>query len=316
MQELEVTKNSSLVNDVLSQDLTNFHGKYGCQIIFEDNNGKNEIRYKLNIKYKGAINELTHRFIIDRDDIVYINDSPPDTFMDKLAYETSKTIYPLELKVNYNGDLLEVQNQEHVIKRWDLEKQKLKEYYKGNLANTYLILFEKTISNPQKLLHKIKKDWFINLYFSNIYVNYTSDGFIKTKRRFPIAGKAAPVLYKLNQSIENIEDKSTGEYLIKVKGSIKDERCALDIEQHFDYPFFKLKDSDQEDLEGDCKITYMVTREKGLLEGFEAFFDTKFQNPKKVTVKMYLLEQIVKNSVDAEESEEGFWSKFFKKFKV
>ncbi|WP_025739957.1 hypothetical protein [Aquimarina pacifica] len=316
MEEKEIIdKTTSLVDYQLTQNLSGLYANYGCQIIFEDALGKNEVRYKLTIKYIEQVTEFTHRFRVERANEIYINDQPPDTFIDELAYETSKNIYPIELLVNHDGSLLDILNHEHVVSRWPEEKKRIKKYYKGTMVDRYLTLHEKTILNHEKFLKSLKKDWFINLYFSKIYINYSDEYFVFNKKLYPTAGKAADIEYEVKESITGYDDSNTEEYLIKIEGNINDKRCALDIEQHLDYPFYKAMDSNEKDLKGTCNITYMVTKTTGTLEGFEAFFDTKFEEPKKVTVKMYLLEHLEEeiSTHTEEKSSEGFWGKFFKK---
>ncbi len=260
----------------------NLSGRYGCMIIFEKGELKNEIRYKLNINFLKEQNGI-NLFKLDREKELFINDLPPNNFMDQLAFETSKVIYPLELEVSNDGNIKKIRNFSQIKERWIDEEKRIKAYYKGELTDKYLKLTNKTLKAEERLINKLTKDWFFYLYFK-LFNKYD---YKEKLMQFPTAGKALPVSYEVTHKVE--ERSEAEDVLIRIKGKIKDERCALDLEQELDYSYFRNIDSNEKDLKGTCTINYSLNNKTRIIEGIDATFNTKYLEPKKVTIKMFLL---------------------------
>ncbi|KAA1245322.1 hypothetical protein [Aquimarina sp. RZ0] len=299
-----------------------FTGKYGCMIILDDHQSRTELRYKLTIKFIGKVDEFTNSFRITRLPEFYINDQAPQDFLDKLAYEVSNVIYPLEIETLRNGQIHSINNHNDVVSRWNITKKRLSKNYKGLLVDKYIKLTDYTLRSPEVFFDKISKDWFLQLYFAPLYNVYSDDFTFGCEIKYPIAGKALPVNYLTELTIEDLENESSKDIIIKGKGKIKDQRCALDIEQELDDPYYAKINTNEKKLNGTCDLIYLLDKKTGIVEGYEANFETKFAKPKKVCIKMFLLEKIPEHSVliDDQEAEEnkndnqkGFWTKLFKR---
>jgi len=292
----ELLKGENKLKTDLTQHPNNLNGRYGCMVIFQKGDIKNEVRYKLDIQFL-KIQDESIIFKLDRADEIFINDKAPDNFMDQLALETSKVIYPLEMGFLNDGNIKNIQNFHEITNRWLLAKKKIKEYYKGELVDKYLSLINNSLKFEEKLINKLSKDWFLYLYFKPL----SNDIYTEKYFQFPTAGKALPVNYQITQKIEERSD--TEDILIKIKGKIKDDRCALDLEQELDYPYFKSIDKNEKDLEGNCDITYILNKNNRIIEGIEAEFYTEYLEPKKIEIKMFLLESLAnKSKFDVKES--------------
>lgn len=298
----------------LSLKLDNFYGRYGCMAIFEDDQSKNELRYKIDIKYLGKQSEFTYAYRIERDPKIYINDKVSNNLMDELAAKVSQVIYPLDVLTSHDGSLKSILNFEEVCKRWPMVKEEIRKYYKGATVEKYLQLNDNTLSSYDQFYKKMSQDWFLQLYFSSLYISYSEDLYVFKKVYYSIAGNAGPVQYEATQKLEGTKTNDTSLF-VKIKGEIKDERCALDLEQELDFPYYREIYPDEKDLKGTCNVTYSLNKETGIVEGLEAEFDTKFSEPKKVMIKMYLLDTLADDDAieNNEKNENGFWSRFFKK---
>lgn len=302
-------------NSNLKFNPKNLNGKYGCSVLFDDGKSQNEIRYKLNILFNGDIENRIKTFIVDREDKIYVNNVVQNNFIDKLAIETSSCIYPLHLKTKSNGKLLEILNFDEILKRWEEKKENLKEDYKSKLTEKYIKATNKSLASKDVLLNKIRKDWFINLYFNSLYKFYSEDLYINEKLSYPIIGNAKPVEYQVVSKIKLNED--TKDIRLDIKGNIDDERSALDIEQQLDYPYYKEKNENEKPLKGKCNLIYLFEGNTGIIEAIEAEFNIEFSIPKKILVKLFLLENSESKSnfviEDAEENKpnKGFWSRLF-----
>ncbi len=257
--------------------------KYGCTVSFEKGTVKNEIRYKLDIDFSKGQNGI-NLFRINRAKELFINDFPPNSFIDQLAFETSKVIYPLELEVLNDGNIKSIRNFKKIKERWIKEEKKIRIYYKGKLTDTYLNLTNKTLKAEERLINKLTKDWFFYLFFK-LFNKYN---FKEKYMHFPTAGKALPVKYKVSHNVK--EREKAKDIFVIINGEIKDERCALDLEQELDYPYFKSINGKEKDLKGTCDISYSLNNKNRIIEGIDATFYTEYLVPKKVTVKMFLLE--------------------------
>ncbi|PKV50745.1 hypothetical protein ATE84_2811 [Aquimarina sp. MAR_2010_214] len=291
-----------------------FSGKYGCMVVFEDNNQKNELRYKLDITFIERSNEINTVYSIDRDDEVFINDRAPENFIDQLAFEASTFMYPLLVTTNYEGKIFDIANFEAVKNRWRKHQKELKEKYKGKLVDLYLKRMDEALQSKNIFEQKILKDWFLYLYFAPLYTSYSDDYFVYKKITYPIVNKITPVSYDVEQKIE----KHKKGFRVKINGEIQDDRCAKDIEQFLNTPYHNIINPGEKDLKGECEIQYLINDVSGIVEGYDAKFRTSFRVEKKINVRMFLLEHLQnKNqSLDAEEenktkSKKGFFSRLF-----
>ena len=292
----ELLRKDNKLKHHLTLHPNNLNGRYGCMITFQKGEIKNEIRYKLDVEYLKNTNTST-LYRIGRAQDLFINDKAPDNFMDQLAFETSKIIYPLEIGFLNDGSINHIQNFDEITSRWLQAKKKIKEYYKGELVDKYLNLINNTLKFEEKLMRKLTKDWFLYMYFKPL----SKDIYTEKYFQFPTAGKALPVNYEITQKIEERSDAE--DILIKIEGKIKDDRCALDLEQELDYPYFKSIDINEKDLEGNCAITYTLNKNNRIIEGIEAEFYTEYLEPKRIEIKMFLLEYLVnKNKFDDEQN--------------
>ncbi len=296
-----------------------FKGKYGCMITFEDKKSKTDLRYKLTIEFLGKTDEFTNLFRISRLPEFYLNDKAAEDFLDELAYEVSNSIYPLEIKTRRNGEILSFNNHDEVVSRWNETKKKLQKKYKGELVSKYIKLTDDTLRSEDRFFDKMSKDWFLQLYFAPLYQQYGHNYMVESEIKYPIAGNALPVNYDTKIKLEDLENESSKDMILKIKGNIRDDRCALDIEQELDTPYYAKINAKEKSLKGTCDITYLLDKKTGIVEGYEGCFDTKFTKEKKITVKMFLLEKLEKNAVAEDdldtnnEAQKGFWAKLFKK---
>jgi hypothetical protein len=126
---------------------------------------------------------------------LYINNEDPKLVIDSLAIETAKAIYPLQIILNYNGEFVDIKNHKEIVKRWEeIVKEKINTNFESQQTQQYLSWAQETLINKEQLILSLKKDWFLNTFFSGIYTNYHFDYQIKNVLLFPI-----------NPAIEKVE---------------------------------------------------------------------------------------------------------------
>jgi len=265
----------------------NLFGRYGCSIAFQNGKINNEIRYKLDIQFLKDQKQI-NIFKLNRTQELFINDRPPVNFIDRLAFETSSVLYPLVVEFSDDGSIRSIKNFDEIKERWIKAKKKIQKYYKGELTDDYLKRVDASLKSKGMLSNKLSKDWFLYMYFKLFYKN----NFTEKYMQFPTSGKALPINYEVNHNIqERIEAK---DILIKIDGIINDDRCALDLEQELDYPYFKNIDENEKNMKGICDITYSLNEKTKVIEGIDAQFYTEYQKPKRIELKMFLLRTLSK----------------------
>ena len=157
---------------------------FGVQYKIENNNGTTNMSFEVSLQCKQEKSgHFLYEFIKKE---VYINYEETDLMADQLAEKTAHVLYPLQIIINPNGQLISIHNFATIKKRWIDTKNELKEYYVGEWSDKYLELTEKTLENEDTLFNAISNDWFLKSYFNGLYVNYTPSFKIKTTVNFPI----------------------------------------------------------------------------------------------------------------------------------
>jgi len=319
VESLQENKVFTIFNSTnLSFNPKKLRGKYGCMAIFENQTSKQELRYKLIIDFLKKIDNQTNLFRITRLPEFYINDRMPEDSLSLLAFEVSNLLYPVEFEVNSNGLLKKIANYDEIVNRWQENENIIRDKYNDEFVNNYLRKASKKILNESILFNKIKKDWFFTLYFSPIYRLYDENLVAQEFIDYPIAGKAAHVKYATKLKLDYFDNEQSNYFILKLNGKISDNRCALDLEQQLDFPYYVHLNSEEKELEGNNNVTYLLNKDTGIIEGIEAEITAEFINPKKVTIKMFLLENLLDEKEHTGESasqtdNNSFWKKLFKK---
>ncbi|MHA7059427.1 hypothetical protein ACWGOQ_0019525 [Aquimarina sp. M1] len=312
---LELEKSSFRLSK-LNFEPESFSAQYGCMIIFEEDDVINELRYKLNVTFLEQ-QEFTSTLLVDREPDYFINDKIPNNLNEIIPFEVSSFIYPLVIETNYQGNISGINNFNEIKIRWKKLKNTLNHKYDTNILAKHIKQTENYLQSIQSFEKKMFQDWFLNLYFAPIYVSYSDDLYTIKQLEYPLVKDISAINYQVKQKI--IE--SSKDIRITLNGEIDDPRCALDIEQGSNTPYFNIIDPKEKKLKGTNEILYFVNKKSGVVEGYNAVFETSFSMPKKVTVKMFLLEHLsTKTSVIIEDEDgtteskpkKNFFSKLFK----
>ena len=263
-----------------------FNGVYGCMIEFQSDESSNILRYKQQFEYLGERSGQNYLFRITRFEDIYINDRKPDSLLQELGHEVSKILYPLDIECKFTGDFKTVTNFSIIQERWLVKKNKLLSKYSDESVLKYIEKVSFSLAFEERLLAKLKSDYFLSVYFKPIFIYYTAFLNFETNLSFPVLGLSKPVNFKVNQSIDEKRLKQN-EYRIHINGQIDDERSLADLEQKFDNPNYS---SEDEEEKGSCTFTYLLNNETKTIEGINGVFDLKFGNSRKILVKMFLLE--------------------------
>ncbi|WP_339699508.1 hypothetical protein [uncultured Marixanthomonas sp.] len=286
---------------------------YGCHIIFENKEAKtkNEIRYKMDIEIVKN-GERYIDYIIKRHDSFYLNDEVPSNTSDLCLFEAGQFIYPLKLRANKSGKALRITNFDEIKNRWTVNhKTDILEKYGLEIANGYVTGVNSILSSEDIFVKYILNEWFLCLYFNNLYGDY-SENFINTlDRLYPLLPKTKPVSFHSKAKIKN-----DGTYdRVFFKGKINDDRCYEDLSQKLKTPYFSLINPDAKQAEADFKLQYLMEMGSGLILGLDALFNHNINGEQTIGVGMYKIGEVENGEAkpkNIEKDKKGIFARIFK----
>ena len=143
---------------------------------------------------------------INRTSITLLNNEEPELVIDELALATAKVIYPLQIILNYRGKFVGINNYEEIVKRWEIVKENIRDNFESEQTENYIISTGATLQSKETLLASLKKDWFLNAYFSEIYINYYSKYKINKTINFPVVSDFEDSKYSIVQEMNKYSD--------------------------------------------------------------------------------------------------------------
>ena len=230
---------------------------YGVMYTIFQGSSINTMEFETSVACIKKLSNNLFVFKINKLSKTFINQEETNSITDELAEKVARVIYPLEIVVNGFGKQIDVHNFESIQKRWNKNKKKILEEYQGEWIEKYLALNEQTLLNKSNFNEALSKDWFLDVYFSEIYVNYTP--FLKTvsEVRFPLFAECDALQYKVEQKIEMYRDHGN---LVNIEqnGNLNEERGKTDLENKLNFPYYLSSNPEQEKVEGQFLSKYFL----------------------------------------------------------
>lgn len=230
---------------------------YGVMYVLFSGEKTTTVKFRASVRCTHRFPDESSIFEIDRASQTYINDTEPDLIADELALKTSAVLYPLQVRVNSDNQLIAVENYNDIRARWEHRQQELLKAYKGEWVEKYLRLTGLSLKEEDALLRALSSDWFLAAYFNDLYGPYTKVLSIERIAGFPLAGKAKPVEFRVRQTLEPFYDESNL-VRVNIEGTFGDERCKADLESELDYPHFALSNPQAEKAQGSYRAKYFL----------------------------------------------------------
>lgn len=242
------------------------------------------LRFKTEIKCikKSGVNFVFEINKLDRE-----KDSSLDTILYDLIEKLDTVFYPLQLLISDEGKLIEIKNHKQILENWKNLKPTIFEEFEGKVIENYLEYFEKNISDLKTLENLLFKDLFLNTYFNNLYINYTSRHYIEKQYDFPLFAKIKNVSYLVNQKIDPYLSNE-GKIEIEISGKSNDKRTQLDFESNLDESFFT-ESSANKIIEGNFEVKYILNSVTNTIENAKLVCDLKLNDYKKIIVSLNLI---------------------------
>ncbi len=205
--------------------------KYGVQIDFSEGDEKNEIKFETVITRLEDHSTGDRVVEINRSEDIWINEKEPDLVMDKLAHETGKVIYPLQLRVNALGEAIAIENHPAIVKRWTATKKNLSSYFEGEFFDKYIVKTEAVLFDLDRSTFAVLyRDWFMQSYFLPIFKNYGEDKTRWDYFKFPLpASFANPGFFTQQTIVEHTTDQGAIELIHQ--GELKEDE-GLTIQKY------------------------------------------------------------------------------------
>ncbi|GAA5094870.1 hypothetical protein GCM10023210_26930 [Chryseobacterium ginsengisoli] len=126
----------------------------------------------------------------------------PDLISELIADELSKTIYPVQAKINEQGTFLEISNFNHIVNsRWYRNKLKATEKYTTQIAKSFYDAFERNLENRNVFEKSMQYDLFWNLLFHPKYIDYGNEHSVKTDLYLAVVPYEYPIQFTGKQKV-------------------------------------------------------------------------------------------------------------------
>ncbi|MRX64884.1 hypothetical protein [Maribacter luteus] len=149
----------------------------------------------------------------------YVNGKKLTKQLDVLAEKCAEILYPLILEVTFSGLILRIVNFEEIQHRWEVLLPKLKNAYKGEVAETYMNNISANILEANTLMEKLKRDVLYSLLVPRLFA-LGEPSLTKSECNFvlPHYLYKKGILFKGTQEIGKYVDKN-GHITVSYKGT-------------------------------------------------------------------------------------------------
>jgi len=224
---------SRKLNYWLIQNKTPFlHRTYGISINY---NNQKSIQYLLEVKCMGYKKGI-FTYILSRKRF-FKDGKQLEGILEQLAEQSANCLYPLQVSVNEQGQIIGVTNQEDIKKRWEALKPELSKLYAGKPFKRHSATMDKVIDSPERILKSLNNDVVYDILFSKLYFNYSKAFTQPLEKQFKWFSGIQKIRFQGVQTLNKIV-KENGRMLINYKGIMKPTsgltEGATDIEYQLD----------------------------------------------------------------------------------
>ncbi len=294
---------------------TNYKGDlcYGIFKTIQSGTNTNTIKYNIDIRFYPRNKAGKFYVSIDLVSKTYINNEEPDLVADELALACTKTLYPIVFQVTKEGLLLEIQNHNDILSRWEKQKVKNLKYYKGEVAEKYFQLFEQTLMDKNVLFHFLQNDWFYQLYFNTIYTTYNGNYELERSLDFPILPNTKSVQFHIRQEVDAyLKNKHIK---VELKGKCCDPRSKIDLEKG---QYFPSENENISPVDGNYRALYFLHPKTKKIQSAFLECNLKLKKEKSISLSISEIEDTIdKNKrhpdsiIEPKEKKNSFLKKLF-----
>lgn len=181
------------------------------------------LHYEMEVSLLGHVTALVKGFEIDRKNLLIDNEEPGAVF-DSLALECGNALFPMRFSVDEKGDIVQIYEYPRLIERWEVIKDRLLNYYEGDMAVNYIKCNNNNFKSIESLKRLLK-----NQLFNYFFLNPIEKKQIEHKGF--VVWKAAPFMDFEGDILMNFvsENNNIGELILQ------SESPFIDIKVHYTF---------------------------------------------------------------------------------
>lgn len=203
-----------------------------------------------------------------------VNGEVPQLKLYELAQQCTVCLYPMELILDPKGNFMGINNYRQIRNAWLKEKQKLQHVYEDEYSLQYIEMFDGVMLHSSNLMKYMKRDLFLQFYFSSFYAKYENAQSV-TENRFQ----------RHRIAYQNTYEMTLDEMIhITQKGECTDPRSQQEILDHFHN--IEDEETSHEDsylLESVISGEYFLDKENKILRNASVEIKTFFYNTEETT---------------------------------
>lgn len=199
------------------------------------------LKFNTEISRMTVGDDTSQYFQITRSDVRVNDEDTTNYIASDLAAQCGSVLYPLQIQIRQDGSMQSILNHPEILQRWDEKIVRLKQYFTGREAHSYIDATGDTIGQASTLLNAIRQDLFLSVYFQ-IQCAGNRDSFKASYCLFPFE---PPVVYDViptgNRMMNNLrqtgkEETGNGNLEIKytfhkIHGLIQSLQAQLNAER-------------------------------------------------------------------------------------
>ena len=167
-------KINSLENQRLFPNFIKLNHTYSIKITDsqkEEKFSENITEFEVSLKYVSKDSEGNYIVSCHRKN-TRINNEIPELKVYEFALKCASCLNFIEFTIDLQGNVIGVHNQKRIIDLWNNDKKKLENLYGDQYSLQYIEKFDFVIRSQSNLMKHLKRDLFLQFYFSSFYTDY------------------------------------------------------------------------------------------------------------------------------------------------
>jgi hypothetical protein len=214
---------------------------------------------------------------------IFIDNQAPNLKMEQLAHSCAQAIFPIRVKTNEEGEIVQIINHEAIKQRWTPIKENLLNYFRGEVVQEIILKTEMVLLNQKQLQKSIEKNWFFHLFFKPLYKNYNQNKPTVSIWESPVFGNQN-IKYEVHHMVEE-NYSPTNKIFINAKGKSIDERTIQEVLDGYNYPKSKMAGIASQPLESEMEVQYKLYGEDRSIFSIISTFKTQITEQKHKTIQ-------------------------------
>ncbi|UPZ17817.1 peptidoglycan-binding protein LysM [Flavobacterium humidisoli] len=264
----------------LSLDNSHINNSYAVLYSIEKGQNVYHIKQEFNVKWRAKNEDGYSFFEVNRIGDLYINDTRTSTMAHEIAEKASTALYPLLVVVDQTGKWVYINNFNRIEERWVETKKQIREYYKGEVVEKYISIYDRNLEDSDSLYISLSRDWFLNAFFNEIHIEYPTSLSIQKEQEFPFMAKSDNLNFKVEQKVDEYLDIDNF-LVIDISGKLNDQRTKTDIEKELGLP---VKEYSEEKVTGNYRAKYFLNPQNHIPEVVFISCDLALETPQKFSV--------------------------------